>query len=401
MNLRRLALGALWRALPTRVLLRVVPASMRFAAQGPISALTPALAASEKARLLVGPVNFSGQGHAFVEAAKNLPNVRAQSMQFLGKSTFAFPVDVSVPASTYAYSKTWQAAQWAAVTSGFTHVLVEAERPLFGKKFSSFSALRALKGEVRSMRAAGLKVGFICHGSDVRLPSRHARLDTDSPFAPGLLPQTPRLEVQARKHLDFLKTSAGDIFVTTPDLIQDVPQARWLPVVVDFSAVPTGQTPLTRSRPIVFHSPSNAAFKGSEIIDPIMQSLHDDGVIEYRRLSGLSHEDLLTEVSNADIVLDQFRLGSYGVAAVEALAAGRVVIGHVNDFVRNYVRASTGLDLPVVESRADDVGTTLMSILADRSMYQRGAVDGLAFAQKCHDGRFSASVLQDFLVSAD
>ncbi len=42
--------------------------------------------------------------------------------------------------------------------------------------------------------------------------------------------------------------------------------------------------------------------------------------------------DAMPEVyGGADIVLDQFPLGTYGVAACEALVAGRLVVSHVSD----------------------------------------------------------------------
>ena len=101
----------------------------------------------------------------------------------------------------------------------------------------------------------------------------------------------------------------------------------------------------------------------------------------------------------ADIVLDQFRLGDYGVAACEALAAGRVVVGHVSPAVRDAVRARTGRELPVVESRGGDIERTLIDILADPDRARALAEEGAAFVREVHDGRKAADAMRGFLGS--
>ena len=73
----------------------------------------------------------------------------------------------------------------------------------------------------------------------------------------------------------------------------------------------------------------------------------------------------------ADIVLDQFALGIYGVAACEALVAGRVVVSHVAEFTRDAVRERTGLELPIVEARADRLESVLRIVVAERERYSR------------------------------
>jgi hypothetical protein len=99
----------------------------------------------------------------------------------------------------------------------------------------------------------------------------------------------------------------------------------------------------------------------------------------------------------ADIVLDQFRLGDYGVAACEAMAAGRIVIGHVSQDVRERVRALTGRDLPIVESRFANVGETVRAVMTDPDTARARARHGITFVSDVHDGVRSADVLADFL----
>ena len=48
-------------------------------------------------------------------------------------------------------------------------------------------------------------------------------------------------------------------------------------------------------------------------------------------MQGVPHTELVEMVKSADIVVDQLLLGSYGVFACEAMAAGRVTVGHIAD----------------------------------------------------------------------
>ena len=64
-------------------------------------------------------------------------------------------------------------------------------------------------------------------------------------------------------------------------------------------------------------------------IEPVLQGLAASGRIEYLAATGVPHAQMIDLVKDADIVVDQVQSGFYGVAAVEALAAGRVVIGSI------------------------------------------------------------------------
>jgi hypothetical protein len=311
-------------------------------------------------------------------------------MSYRAEGAFGFPSDYEVPTRVFVRSRDWQRRHLRAVTSGFTHVLIEAERPVFGRLFDE-----DVEREVAAMRDAGLRVAMVCHGSDIRLPSRHLESERDSPFAPGRYAETERLEAAARRHRGILDRLRAPVLVSTPDLLADVPEAVWLPVVVDerwYEAA--GGSPLQSARPLAVHVPSRAGLKGSDLIEETMRRLDAEGVVRYERHEQVAAEDMPALYGRADIVLDQFSLGIYGVATCEALAAGRVVVSHVGDRVREHVRMATGLDLPVVESRAEGLDRVLREIVADPETYRRRAAQGPEFVRAVHDGRRSAKVLE-------
>lgn len=350
--------------------------------------------ATTPVRMLVGPTNSAGQGHAWAQAAKTLPDVDAVSFALHRKGQFQFATDYGVPLAWFGQPR-WQRAQQQYVGS-HTHVMVESLRPLFGARGYPDAA-----PDIEAMLAKGINVALLFHGSDIRLPSRHAKRERWSPFTPGD-ELTDRLEPQARRHAELVEALQLPVFVSTVDLLDDVPNAQWLPVAIDPAPWQQAARPLfSGEKPVVAHVPSNAKLKGTEEIDAVLNGLHESGVIEYRRITGVPHEQMAGVIGDADIVVDQLRIGLYGVAAAEALAAGRIVVSYVGDGVRHRVRTLAGREVPIVEADPDTLGEVLGGLIADRDAAAERAAAGPGFVAELHDGRRSAEVLQSWLIKKE
>ncbi|MGN6160815.1 MAG: glycosyltransferase family protein [Marmoricola sp.] len=385
----RLLLAKLLALLPERLQMLLRPAKYGF----PASAVPdPVQPPSSAIRLYIAPVNSAAQGYRWARAAELLSGVSAVDMQHRGAADYGFPADYALPTEVFLRSDRWQRRQFRAVSRGFTHVLIESQRPIFARLFD-----HSVEREVAALRAAGLKVGMLCHGSDIRLPSRHAAWEPWSPFAAAEWELTAVLEDRARKAHEILRAADAPVFVSTPDLLMDWPAAQWLPVVVDPARWRCGTRPLDARVPVVLHVPSNPVVKGTALIEPAVRRLVEEGLLDYRQVQGVPADDMPALYASADIVLEQFRMGNYSVTAVEAMAAGRLVLGHVHDQVRDHVRATHGLELPVLEATPDTLESVLRAVLADRERYQASAAAGPAFVDAVHDGRASAAVLEGFL----
>lgn len=383
------ALDAVVHALPEPLVLALNPGQLRYTkAEIPV----PPPAPRTPVRLYVAPANFAGQGFLWARAAERLPGVGAVSMAFERPADFRFPVDDAVPVAVYGTSPSWQRRQRTYV-DGFTHVVIEAGRPLFGSRSDAFD-------EALALRARGTRVALLFHGSDIRLPSRHRSATPWSPFDDWDL--APRLEEGAARNAAGVarvhaREPAVPVLVSTPDLLLDVPDATWLPVVVDPQAWRSDVTALARDVPVVVHAPSNPVVKGSDLIAPALERLEAEGLVEYRRLTGVPAAEMPAVYADADIVLDQFRIGNYGVAACEAMAAGRLVVSHVTTQVRDHVRTMSSKDLPVVEATPETIETVLRDVVARRAHFRAVAAQGPGFVADLHDGATSARVLAPFL----
>ncbi|GEK84950.1 hypothetical protein [Microbacterium aerolatum] len=387
------AVRAMLGLFPDHVLGRILPGSL-----GWDGALPVATAPDSEIRLFVEPVNSAGQGYLWARAAERVSGVRAVNLTTSNAATarFGFPSDVSVPEGAYLFAAGWQRRQRRAVESGFSHVLLESGRFLFGTDPAN-SPLEVARRTAES----GVDIALVWHGSDIRLPSAHAQWERDSPFgARGSYPpeSTQRLEENARATRRMVEESQFPVFVSTPGLL-DVPRSRWLPVVVEPAKWHSARVPLAAGVPVVAYVPSSTPLKGDAQIDTQLTGLEAEGLIVYRRLEGIPAHRMPAVYGEADIVLDQFRLGDYGVAACEAMAAGRLVLGHVHDDVRAAVQRETGAELPIVETRFNEVGVRIRQIIDNPHEWVSKAHAGVAFVDLVHDGKYSAHVLADFLLS--
>jgi hypothetical protein len=337
-------------------------------------------------RLLVGPANFAGQAWAWARAAEQHLDGVGATVMAVRRGTIDFDADYAVPLAVYR-SYPWSVAQRRWLTRSFTHILIDSMRPLMGPLYGE-----DCRGEIEVLRGAGVQVGLIAHGTDIRVPSRHRALYPRSPFDPDH-PTTRALQAQSQRLSAVMLDFDGPTFVSTPDLLDFAPRATWLPVVVDGRRWAGGGPVLERPRPVVVHVPSNPFLKGSHLVDAQLQEMSDRGRIDYRRLQAVPPERMPDIVRDADIVLDQFVLGLYSVMAVQGMFAGRLVVAHVADRVRDRLPG----ELPVVEAGPDDVVAVLERILDERDAYREVAAAGRQYAGRVHDGTASAAVLAGFL----
>lgn len=352
----------------------------------------PVVAPDAPVRLYIAPVNSAGQGYRWARAAETLPGVAAVDMQHRTPRDFGFPADYALPTAAFLNSRSWQKAQFRAVSTGFTHVLMESARPMFGGLFGD-----DVEREVAALRAAGVKVAMVLHGSDLQQPSRHALAHEFSPFKDGEWDRTDELERQSLETKRLLGALGLPVFVSTPDLLDDWPAATILPVVIDVDAWLTDAPLLEREVPVVVHAPSSGAKKGTSMVHDTMTRLAAEGLVDYREFSGVPAAEMPALIAGSDIVLDQFRIGVYGVADAEAMAAGRLVLSYASESVRERVRAQRGLELPIVEVTPATLEATLRDVLARRDHYRAFAATGLPFARAVHDGTASAEALRGFL----
>ncbi|TDD52145.1 glycosyltransferase family 1 protein [Kribbella antibiotica] len=350
--------------------------------------VAPTRSRTHERRLLIGPVNSAGQAWLWANALEHaVPGLAAEALSTTG-ARYAFAAHRTATDEQYKSDLRWQFDLTAYVLAQVSHVLFEAGRPLFGQRPGQLWT-----SDVPTLERAGIKHGVIFHGSEIRDPAKHRELFAHSPFQNADDDFTRRLQAANEALRRHLASYEGPVFVTTPDLLEFVDNGTWLPLTVDVDALATDLPVMEREVPVVLHAPSSGALKGSAYVDPVLTDLDARGLIEYQRVEGVRHAELAELVKNADIVVDQLMLGSYGVLACEAMAAGRVTVGHIAD----RVRALLPTELPIAEATPGDLGAVIERLVSEREASRKLADGGAAYVRELHDGRRAVEALLPFL----
>lgn len=346
--------------------------------------------------LLIAPANYASQAYYWARAAETLPGVKAQNLVFgYNPGGANRKSDVAVKSNVGWYSRIWAQRQRRHILSNFTHVIYEAEREILPALYGS-----DLLAEIQDLQDKGIKVAMLSHGSDTRTPSEHVKTHPHSPFREDLDGLTAALEQTTATNRAVLEALDVPKFVSTPDLLNYVPNARWLPTLTDpqkWIALPPAQ--LGQRKLVVLHVPSLSALKGTSYVREAMSRLQDEGLVEYIEAENVPYEDMPELVGRADLVIDQMSMGEYGVAAVEAMLGGRLVVAEVGEFVRRHIREETGWDLPIIDANPDTIYEVVKGIANSPEDYLYLTVEGRQFAQAVHSGGCVAEVLRDFLIT--
>ncbi|MCZ4300524.1 glycosyltransferase [Microbacterium oxydans] len=385
---------ALWKLVPKPVQDTIASTVDRMQGVTPPPPPVPDL--SRSTRMLVGPVNYAGQGYRWSRAAETTGTVSAVNYVHAGNNLLQYPADYTVTWRTAEHSRAWQGAMLDAIAENYTHVLIEACFPVLGGMFSG-----DLRRQTTLLQSRGVRVGIVGHGNEVRLPSTHLDSTPWSPFTDSQdwIP-IELAEKAVAANLGAIADLDVPTFVSTAGLLVDLPQAHFLGVVIDQQQWINDEPLLERDRIRVIHGPTNPHVKGTPLIVPTAQRLHDEGLIEFIQLDRVPNHEMPAVMASADVVLDQFRIGDYGVAACESMTSGRVVLAHITEQVRREVESHAGMALPIPDTTPDTLEQVLRDIVSRRDEYRAMARTGKDFVARLHNGDFSRDQLIKHFLTA-
>lgn len=233
--------------------------------------------------------------------------------------------------------------------------------------------------DLELLRALGKPVLFHVHGCDIRDPlwmrSEHRVSACAECPAKCLTPVKVGLP-EALRHVSAT-------IVATPDLLEFVPDARYIPNPLDLSALPLprpGSVPARGGPWVVVHAPTDRAIKGTRHLEAAIELLRAEGVpVRLQLLEGLPREQMLRACVEADVAVDQLLIGWFGMFALEMMALGKPVIAYIRPGLERYAPG-----LPVVSAEPATIAATLRALLPDTARRERLAADGPAYVAREH-----------------
>ena len=128
-------------------------------------------------------------------------------------------------------------------------------------------------------------------------------------------------EIRNKKYPKFAGTLVKHRYVSTPDLLEFVPDAEWLPNPVNLDNLKYSETDTTGPLKIL-HAPTNRDVKNTEaVLDAITQVEMDGLDIQFTLVENVQHSELVDQVSKNDLVIDWLNpeFGIYGVLAIACI----------------------------------------------------------------------------------
>jgi len=354
------------------------------------------IAPADGRKLAIGPANYAGQAFQWATAVERHLGISAES--FTNRTTLLphsnvrgldFPAHRTLP--HHRTTTSWgRLRRIRRLLNDVTHLAADGFLPLFGRLDGSH-----IGADLVRLRTLELDVALIAHGSDVRDPDAHMARYSSSYFQDAPEDWVEFMRSRSRLNRDTARDAGVPVFVSTPDLLLDLPAARWLPLVVDLAAWTSSHPAFSGGVPRVMHVPSRRVppIKGTAYVDPVLRKLHASGKIVYLRPAVQPHVAMRTLVRQADIIVDQIQTGSYGVAAVEGMAAGRLVVGYLGAEVNALLPERP----PIVDAEPAVFADVMTTILANVESYSEWANSGPAYAERWHSGLASAQALNQFL----
>jgi glycosyltransferase involved in cell wall biosynthesis len=235
-------------------------------------------------------------------------------------------------------------------------------------------------------RALGKRVFFTFHGSDIRIERIFRE---SSPWAAQLPPGPNADDERVEQSIAVMRTYADRLFVTSANYLAYVPDAVYLPRVIDLGAWP--EVPIEqREVPVVVHAPSRRARKGTDQILADLDALRAEGLdFEIRLLEGVPHAQVREEMIRADVLVDNLSAGAYGIVSLEAMACGKVTLANLSDPV-----AWAHPEAPVVNVNPETFRSTMRRLLADRGERTALALRGRPFVAAVHSADVAAARLE-------
>ena len=145
------------------------------------------------------------------------------------------------------------------------------------------------------------------------------------------------------------------------------------------------------NNPVLVHTPSATGTKGTRYVREIVEKFRAKGMqFEYIEIHNKSRQEALDAIGKADIFIDQFIGGSYGLATCEALAMGKPVFC----YLMPYVAERLPKECAIINSNLENLESNLERYMLDANLRHEAGVKSRAFAAQYHDADKIALQLQ-------
>ena len=209
--------------------------------------------------------------------------------------------------------------------------------------------------------------------------------------------------IRARR-IEKLKQRDITMFAVNPDLLYFLPEdAIFLPYPIDITKVKRKEKYEISNKIKIVHAPTQRAAKGTDDILLAIDQLERKypNTIEFRLIEKVKHEEAMILYYEADLVIDQLRVGWYGGLAMETMCMGIPTIAFINEEDLHFIPKQMAEDCLTTLINAN--GNTLFSVLEDIVnnpiiLYQRHEAS-IEYVHRWHAAEYVASITKKYYES--
>jgi MarR-like DNA-binding transcriptional regulator SgrR of sgrS sRNA len=143
--------------------------------------------------------------------------------------------------------------------------------------------------------------------------------------------------------------------------------------------------------PHVIHVSSQHYTKGTDKVLEILEELSQNKSCTYKVITNETREGVLKQVSECDIFLDQFIIGEYGLASVEAMAFGKPVIS----YIRPQNIQTLPSNFPMIIASLDELREALTDLVENPQKRTELGQKSREYAKKNHDSALVVNQLAE------
>lgn len=219
----------------------------------------------------------------------------------------------------------------------------------------------------------------------------------------GVCMDGKRDKIRARriKKLDKLNVT---MFAVNPDLLNFLPdRAVFLPYPIDESRIERKEKYQIKDKIKIVHAPTQRAAKGTGDVLKIVEEIKSiyPNAVEIQLIENIKHAEAMRLYREADLVIDQLRIGWYGGLAMETMCMGIPTIAYVNEEDLHFIPPEMAKECreTVINANANTLFSVLENIINNpQILYQRHKAS-MEYAHRWHAAEYVASITKQYYES--
>lgn len=200
------------------------------------------------------------------------------------------------------------------------------------------------------------------------------------------------------KRIKKFERFGAHFFSLNPDLMHYLPQnATFLPYTIcHWDRIERLREGVQSKKVIkVVHAPTNRTVKGTDAVIRAVENLKKAGnQVELTLVEKMSNDEALKKYAEADIVVDQLRIGWYGAFAVEVMRMGKPVVAYINENDLKFIPSEMSRDCKeaIINANEYTIEDVLGRYIDNREELKQKCDAQWEYVNKWHNPVYVASI---------